>query len=234
MTAISSPILEHASSEQIPHSAGRLDAYKAAQRHSAHVRVLRWLFPALGLAAVLVVLVGWALSSLSLPDIAVTDVTITDEGIAMDAPILRGQDQDGRPYELRAREAFQTVSANPIITMRMLEGEMAVDDGERVFITAPQARFDSESDSMVFEEGGVIITLSSGGQAQLGVSSVDLENGTLHSDEPAAIANDEVTLNSGGVQGFDGGRRLLFTGGVRMVFTPQDTPPQDTQQNEAP
>lgn len=222
---------ESVSAQQIPHSAGRLDAYKAAQRHSRRVRVLRWVFPALGLGAVLVVLVGWALSSLSLPDITVTDVSITEEGIAMDAPTLRGQDQDGRPYVLRAQEAFQSVSANPVITMHMLEGEMMVDDEERVFITAPQARFDSESGIMVFEEGGVIVTLSSGGQAQLGVSSVDLENGALHSDEPAAIANDEVTLNSGGVQGFDGGQRLLFTGGVRMVFTPQTA---QAQQDEAP
>jgi hypothetical protein len=34
------------------------------------------------------------------------------------------------------------------------------------------------------------------------------------------IANDEVTLVAGGMQGFDGGERLLFTDGVRMVFTP--------------
>lgn len=207
-----------------------MDAYRAAQRHSRRVRLLRWLLPSVAVAAVLVVIIGWGLSSLSLPDITVTDVSITEEGIAMDAPELRGQDQDGRPYELRAREAFQTVSANPVITMRMLEGEMAVDDNERVFITAPQARFDSETGIMVFEEGGVVVTLSSGGQAQLGVSAVDLENGALRSDEPAAIANDEVTLNSGGVQGFDGGRRLLFTGGVRMVFTPQS---RSAEQDEA-
>lgn len=225
MTAISSPIPEPTSAEPSHYAVGRPDAYQAAQRHSRRVRVLRWLLPALGVGAVLVVLIGWSLSSLSLPDIAVTDVSITDEGIAMDAPVLRGQDQDGRPYELRAQEAYQTVSTNPVITMRMLEGEMAVDDNERVFITAPQARFVSESGIMTFEEGGVIVTLSSGGQAQLGVSRVDLENGTLHSDDPAAIANDEVTLRSGGVQGFDGGRRLLFTGGVRMVFTPSTERP---------
>jgi lipopolysaccharide export system protein LptC len=194
------------------------------------VRLLRWLLPSLAVAAVLVVIVGWMVSSISLPDVTVTDVSITEDGIAMDAPVLRGQDQDGRPYELRAQEAFQTVSANPVITMHGLEGEMAIDDSERVFITAPQARFDSETGIMVFEEGGVVVTLSSGGQAQLGVSAVDLENGALRSDEPAAIANDEVRLNSGGVQGFDGGRRLLFTGGVRMVFTPAAREPQEGTQ----
>ena len=120
----------------------------------------------------------------------------------------------------QALEAFQSLSMNPVITMRMLEGELTIDDDERAMIRAPQARFDSETQIMAFEEGGVELRLSSGGEAFLGVSEVDLENGTLSSQEPVRIANDEVTLDAGGMQGFDGGERLLFTDGVRMVFTP--------------
>ena len=138
----------------------------------------------------------------------------------MDAPILRGEDNEGRPYELRAAEAFQSLSVDPVVLMRSLEGELTLDDNEQAFLQAPQARFDSETNIIRFEEGDVVIRLSSGGQAFLGVSTVNLENGTLQSDEPVRIANDDVTLNAGGVQGFDGGERLLFIKGVRMVFTP--------------
>lgn len=215
MTAISSP-----TRERVTAPASRADAFTAARRHSARVRALRLLVPAAGVVSVVVVLAGWWYSTATIPELAITDVTVTDEGIAMDAPVLRGEDDDGRPYELRAAEAFQSLSVNPVITMRQLEGEMTIDDGEQAIIVAPQARFDSETQLMVFEEGGVELRLSSGGQAFLGVSEVDLENGTLRSQEPVRIASDEVTLDAGGVQGFDGGERLLFTDGVRMVFTP--------------
>ncbi len=181
---------------------------------------MRLLVPAVGVVSVVVVLAGWWFSTARVPNLAVTDVTVTDEGIAMDAPVLRGEDNEGRPYELRAAEAFQSLSVDPVVLMRSLEGVLTLDDNEQAFLRAPQARFDSETNVIRFEEGDVIIRLSSGGQAFLGVSTVNLENGTLQSDEPVRIANDDVTLNAGGVQGFDGGERLLFTKGVRMVFTP--------------
>lgn len=182
--------------------------------------MLRILLPATGVLSVLVVLGGWWFSTARIPSLQVSDVSVTDEGIAMDAPVLRGEDDEGRPYELRAQEAFQSLSANPTILMRMLEGELALDEEDSVTIRAPQARLDSETNILQFEEGGVDLRLLSGGQALLGVSLVDLENGTLRSDEPVQIINDEVTLNAGGIEGFDGGKRLLFTNGVRMVVTP--------------
>lgn len=215
MTAISSPIRE-------AHAPGRAGAFAAAQRHSRVVRALRMLVPATGVVAVLAVMGGWFLSSFNVPDLEIGDVTITDEGIAMDAPVLRGEDREGRPYELRAREAFQTVSSQPVVIMRNLEGELALDDEDQVSIVAPQARFDSKTSLINFEEGGVVLTLASGGSAQLGVAQVDLQNGTMISNEAVAIANAEVTLNAGAMQGFEGGQRLLFTGGVTMVFTPQN------------
>lgn len=178
------------------------------------------LVPVAAIVCVVVVLAGWWFSTARVPSLAVTDVTVTDEGIAMDAPILRGEDNDGRPYELRAAEAFQSLSVDPVVVMRSLEGEIMLDDGEQAFLQAPQARLDSETNIIQFEEGGVVVRLGSGGQAFLGVSTVNLENGTLQSEEPVRITNDEVTLDAGSIQGFDGGERLLFTKGVRMVFTP--------------
>lgn len=215
MTAISSP-----TRDPVTAPASRADAFTAARRHSGRVRALRFIVPAAGVVSVAVVLLGWWYSTATVPDLDIADVTVTDEGIAMDAPVLRGEDEEGRPYELRAAEAFQSLSVDPVIIMRQLEGEITIDDDEQAFIVAPQARFDSGSQKLVFEEGGVELRLSSGGQAYLGVSEVDLENGTLRSQEPVRIANDEVILDAGGVQGFDGGERLLFTDGVRMVFTP--------------
>jgi len=215
VTAISSP-----TRDRITAPASRADAFTAARRHSRQVRALRIFVPAAAVVSVVVVLLGWWYSTATVPELDIADVTVTDEGIAMDAPVLRGEDENGRPYELLAAEAFQSLSVDPVIIMRQLEGEIVVDDDEQAFLLAPQARFDSGTQLIVFEEGGVELRLASGGEAYLGVSEVDLENGTLRSQEPVRIANDEVTLDAGGIQGFDGGERLLFTGGVRMVFTP--------------
>lgn len=215
MTAISSPILDTVRRER-----GRRAAFRAAQRHSRRVRLLRLLVPAAGVLAVLLVIGTWWHSIARAPDLAVTDVTMTTDGIAMDAPVLRGEDDAGRPYTLRAREAYQTLSTNPVFTLLDLQGDMMLDDGEAVFLRAPQARFDSATGLARFEEGAVELTLSSGGQAFLGVTQVDLDAGTIASDERVAVATGEVTLEAGGMQAFDAGERLLFTGGVYMVVRP--------------
>lgn len=218
MTATSLPTLEAGLPRR---DGGRAQAFAAARRHSALVRLLRWLLPGGAVLALLVSFAGWGLSLFALPDLQISDITLTEDGIAMDSPLLRGQDQDGRPYELRAQRAFQTVSANPVITMHELSGQIVLDDeGQSASITAPRARFDSETAIMTFPDGQVRLSLSSGGEALLGVASVDLEAGTLNSNQPVSILNDGVRLDAGGVEGFDGGARLLFTGGVRMVITP--------------
>lgn len=215
MTAISSPILDGAR-----RSANRQAAFQAAQRHSRRVRRLRLLVPAAGVLAVILVIGTWWYSTARAPDLAITDVTVTADGIAMDAPVLRGEDDEGRPYTLRAREAYQTLSTNPVFTLRDLDGEMMLDDGEQVLLRAPQARFDSATGQAVFEEGQVELALSSGGQAFLGVTTVNLDEGTIASDNRVAVATGEVTLEAGGMQVFDAGGRLLFTGGVHMIVRP--------------
>jgi hypothetical protein len=163
VTAISSPTRERV--QRPPAGPMRSPLRGATRRECAR---LRFLVPAAGALSVVIVLAGWWYSTATIPDLAITDVTLTEEGIAMDAPVLRGEDDEGRPYELRAQEAFQSLSVNPVITMRMLEGELTIDDDEQAFIRAPQARFDSETQIMAFEEGGVELRLSSGGEAFLG------------------------------------------------------------------
>ena len=190
---------------------------------------MRRLVPAAGVLAVFAVVATWWYSTALAPELQITDVTVTADGIAMDAPVLRGEDDAGRPYVLQAVEAYQTLSTNPVFTLLDLTGEMMLDAGEQLVLRAPPARFDSATGMARFEEGQVEITLSSGGQAFLGVTEVDLDAGTISSDERVAVASGEVTLEAGGIQAFDAGERLLFTGGVRMVVRPtrQDGPRQN-------
>ncbi len=188
---------------------------------------MRLLVPAIAALSVVVVLGGWWFSTISVPDIRVAGISMSGDGIAMNAPVLRGEDKDGRPYVLRAQEALQSLGENPSVLMQSLEGELALNADDTASIRSPQAHFDGDSNLLFFEQGSVDVRLSSGGQALLGVTQVDLENGTMHTDEPVAITNDEVALTAGGLQGFDGGERLLFTGGVRMVITPTTANPQD-------
>ncbi len=215
VTAISLPTLDN-----VAGNVRQTDSFLTAQRHSRLVRLLRIAVPASAAASVAIVLIGWWLSTARAPDLAITDVSITAEGIAMDAPVLRGEDNDGRPYELRAAQAVQSLSANPVISLQMLEGEIALDNDELARLTAPQARYDRETQTVAFEQGDLTIRITSGAEIRLGVTVVDLEKGTLSSEEAVRIFNNEVQLDAGALYGFDGGERLLFTDGVQMVFTP--------------
>ena len=229
MTATSSPTPEAARGIQGQPPGDRSRAFAAARRHSSRVKLLRWLVPLGAVGAVIVALAGWVGSLFQLPDIDVGDVALSDGQIAMSAPVLRGEDQDGRPYELTAREAFQTVSADPVIVLRDLTGTMAISDDDEAVLTAPQARFDSAANRIFFDEGGVAVQLASGARVTLGYAEIDLDAGTLTSDEPVDVVNDEVRLQAQAVRGLDGGKRLLFTGQVRMVITPAEAGNGDNQ-----
>lgn len=172
-------------------------------------------------AAVVIAITGWIASLFTNVDLNIASVDVSGSRITMAQPILRGEDQDGRPYVLEAREAFQTVSANPIVDLRDLTGTIAISDDDAATVTAPQATFDSETNQIVFENGGVEVTLASGGTALLGVTQIDLEEGTLVTDEPVRVVQEQLELDAAGLDGFDGGTRLVFRGGVRMVLQPQ-------------
>ncbi|MEM6712401.1 MAG: hypothetical protein AAF590_08975 [Pseudomonadota bacterium] len=226
MTAISSPILDERPGPDTAPLDHRKDAFLRARKHSARVRRLRIAVPALGVLAIALVVVGWGISTLNIPSIGLFDIAITDDGIAMDAPVLRGEDDDGRPYEVRAERAFQTLGDEPVVTMHALEGRLQLDETDWATLRAPFARLDSQTNQLAFEEGDVEITLSSGEEAFLGVATIDLENGTLLSDQPVRVLGRDMSLDAQGVEASEGGARFLFKGDVRMVVTPQ--------QNEAP
>lgn len=223
MTAISSPTPDFALGKPslAPSIEGdRATAFAAAQRHSKRVRLLRWLVPAIAVFAVVAASAGWLASVMFGSNVDLGEISLNDGRITMAAPVLRGEDEEGRAYELRARQASQNVSATPVVVLRDLEGQIALDAEETATLVAPQARFDSRASTLVFEEGGVAIDLTSGSSAQLGVTQLDLELGTMQTDQAVTIISESVTLRADAMEGFDRGQRLLFTGNVRLVFTP--------------
>ena len=49
-------------------------------------------------------------------------VAVTDERLAVDQAMYRGQDNDGQPFSLTAGSAVQTSSAAPVLDMKHLVG----------------------------------------------------------------------------------------------------------------
>ena len=87
-------------------------------------------------------------------------VAITDERIAVDKAMYRGQDNDGRPFSLTGASAVQASAAVPIVTMKQLIGNIQLADGPAK-ITAPSADYNYNTDQ-VQVPGPVNVTATDG------------------------------------------------------------------------
>lgn len=218
MTATSLPIAE--ASSRAGAGANRAHAFEAAKRHSNLVQRLRWAVPASAAFIILLAIASWGISRVNIGGFSIDGVTLSGGRIAMTTPVLRGLDQDGRPYEITAQRALQSVSANPEVTLRDVEALFGMDEDESATIQAPQARYDTDAATIDFDEGGVEVELSSGVSVWLGVAHLNVDDGTLKSDEPVRVESGELSLRATGLEAFDGGERIVFTGPVQVTLTP--------------
>lgn len=112
-------------------------------------------------------------------------VAVTNDRIAVSNAAYRGQDNDGRPFEVKAGTAVQKSAQTPIVEMFDLAARLALSDGDAT-IDAPRGRYNFDEEKIAVD-GPVAFTATDGYRMTTGNVAVDI--------------NAKTATGAGGVEG---------------------------------
>ncbi len=196
--------------------------YRAALRHSLHVRLLRLGVPAV-LAAALLLTIGAnympTVGSLRLPgDLA--KLVIKGTKVTMQQPRLTGYTADSRPYEFTANSAEQDITKPDLMELNQIQAKIELEDKSMVNLTSNSGSYNMKTEMLTLSDN-VHVTSSNGYEARLSEAAIDVHKGTVISDKPVWVKLTSGVVNAKNLEVRDSGDVIRFGGGVSMVVQPE-------------
>ncbi|MCO6187360.1 LPS export ABC transporter periplasmic protein LptC [Rhizobium sp. L1K21] len=193
--------------------------YSAALKHSARVRRLKIILPAVTVVvAALFVSVSVVRSWLP-ENISIETATIEDGKIVMEKPALSGRNGDGIAYALKASRALQDIVSPNLITLESIAAQLPGSNGLMANIRAAVGNFDRDSEKLELPKP-FDIDLSNGVNAHFRSASVDLTGGSMISDEKTTIIMSDASIVANKFEMKDNGQSLTFEGNVKVLVNP--------------
>jgi lipopolysaccharide export system protein LptC len=192
--------------------------FRAARRHSRHVRLLRIAVP-LCVAVVIAVYMLWkmlnpiGMLTANLP-VGANDLVVSGSKITMEQPRLKGFTKDARSYELTASQASQDITKPDIVEMRDVRARFQMPDNGSAHVTALDGVFDSKNE--VLKLGRNVVLDASSYKVWLNDAVVDVRTGDIVSEKPVEVKMLQGTLNAKRLEVKESGELLRFDGGVSM------------------
>jgi lipopolysaccharide export system protein LptC len=192
--------------------------FRAAVRHSRHVRFLRWAIPVglvFGLAVVSALAYFNPLRALAKLPIDPSQLVVSGTKITMEAPRLAGYTRDSRPYELTAKAAAQDLTKPGILELKDIHAKVQMQDTSTVVLEAAAGLYDTKTDLLQLTDQ-IVITSTSGYKGWLREARIDIKKGKIVSDLPVVVDMLNGTLNANNLEVGENGDVILFGGGVTM------------------
>jgi lipopolysaccharide export system protein LptC len=202
-------------------SQARAAAFHRASRHSRRVRWLKLLVPAAAVAMMIgFVLYSWV-STPAAVSIQMEGSAISEGKLVMAGPRLQGLTSDGRPYEMMAERAIQSIDEESVIDLEGLEARMPAEDGNFARVVATTGVYDRAANTLSLA-GDIVVTTTDGVVARLDSAFLDIAASRLKTSEPVDIERRGSRITAGSMEMLDGGKRLIFETAVRMNIVPAD------------
>jgi lipopolysaccharide export system protein LptC len=199
--------------------AGMEARFASAARHSRMVRILRVAVPAavvLAMASIVLVSIVNPFRML-LPKIPVDmgNLVVSGTKITMESPHLAGFSTDQRPYEMWAKAAIQDLTDPDHVELKTLRAKMMMEDKSTVTMDARTGYHDSKLGTLDLRKD-VFVQSSTGYEARMSQALVDLNKGTVTSDEHVDVKLLNGTLTADKLRIFNSGEIVRFEGNVVM------------------
>ena len=217
--------------------AGMEARFARAARHSRMVRVLRVAVPAtvlLALASVVLIQVflnpfqaGFA----KLP-VDISNLVVSGTKITMETPHLAGFSTDQRPYEVWAKAAIQDLANPDHVELQTLRAKVMMEDKSSVTMDARTGYFDSKQQLLDLRKD-IFLQSSTGYEARLSQAYVDINKGTVTSDEHVDVKLLNGTLTADKLRIINSGEIVRFEGNVVMNLI-MESPPAAEPEPEPP
>ena len=211
--------------------------FAAAARHSRMVRVLRVAVPAavvLALASIVViqVFVNPFPSALKLP-VDISNLVVSGTKITMETPHLAGFSTDQRPYEVWAKAAVQDLTTPDNVELQTLRAKVMMEDKSTVTMDARTGFFDSKQQMLDLRKD-IFLQSSTGYEAKLSQAYIDINKGTVTSDEHVDVKLLNGTLTADRLRIINSGEIVRFEGNVVMNLIMESPAAPEPEPEPAP
>ena len=196
--------------------------FRAAARHSRVVRILRVAVP----VAVILAMTGVIFVSIFNPfrilmpklPVAIDNLVVSGTKITMENPHLAGFSADRRPYELRAKAAIQDLTNPDNVELRVIRAKVMMEDRSSVTLDARTGFFDNKQQMLELKKD-IFLQSSTGYEAKLSQAMIDINKGSVTSDEPVDVKLLNGTLVADRLKIINSGEVVRFEGNVVMNLT---------------
>ncbi|MFN3990967.1 MAG: LPS export ABC transporter periplasmic protein LptC [Erythrobacter sp.] len=145
-------------------------------------------------------------------------VAMIDERLSVSNAMYRGRDQNGRPFALTAGEAVQKSSAEGLVRMRDLVGQMTLSEGP-ARISASGGVYDIANEVVVVD-GAVRMTAADGYAMVARGVSVDLKTRRITGDQGVSGELPAGTFSAQRMEADLATRVLTLEGNARVTMVP--------------
>ena len=202
--------------------------FAAAARHSRMVRVLRVAVPgAVLLALASIVLIQVFLNpfqtALAKLPVDMSNLVVSGTKVTMESPHLSGFSTDQRPYEVWAKAAIQDLADPDHLELMLPRAKVVMEDKSTVTMDARTGYYDSKQQMLDLRKD-IFLQSSTGYEARLSQAYIDINKGTVTSDEHVDVKLLNGTLTSDKLRILNSGEVVRFEGNVVMNLI-MDSPP---------
>lgn len=200
--------------------------FAKAARHSARVRLLRWVIPIAVVVALLMIVAASVFNPFrvlpALP-IDMDNLVVSGTKVTMESPHLAGFTPDRRPYEVWAKAATQDLAAPDHVDLNGIRAKVMLEDRSSMTLEARDGRFDTKS-QLLNLRNDIFLQSSTGYEARLSEAIVDIANGNVSSDAPVWVKLLNGTLDANRLRIVERGDVVRFEGGVSMTLMLDGSP----------
>ena len=220
------------------YSTGLEARFAAAARHSRMVRALRVAVPAavlLAMAGIVAVSVfnPFRITGLTKLPVDISNLVVSGTKITMETPHLAGFSTDQRPYEVWAKAAIQDLPDPDHVELRTLRAKVQMEDKSTVTMDARTGFFDSKQQMLDLRKD-IFLQSSTGYEARLSQAYVDINKGTVTSDEHVDVKLLNGTLTADRLRIINSGEIVRFEGNVVMNLVMESPPAPEPEPEPAP
>ncbi|WP_309142402.1 LPS export ABC transporter periplasmic protein LptC [Bradyrhizobium sp. sGM-13] len=212
--------------------------FAAAARHSRMVRVLRVAVPAavlLAMAGIVAISVfnPFRITGLSKLPVDMGNLVVSGTKITMETPHLAGFSTDQRPYDLWAKAAIQDLTNPDHVELQTLRAKVMMEDKSTVTMDARTGFFDSKQQMLDLRKD-IFLQSSTGYEAKLSQAYVDINKGTVTSDEHVDVKLLNGTLTADRLRIINSGEIVRFEGNVVMNLIMESPPAPEPEPEPQP
>jgi lipopolysaccharide export system protein LptC len=211
--------------------------FAAAARHSRMVRALRVGVPATVLLAMAIIIYvsiynPWRILLPKQLPVDISNLVVSGTKITMETPHLAGFSTDQRPYEVWAKSAIQDLANPDHVELRTLRAKVMMEDKSTVTMDARTGFFDSKQQMLDLRKD-IFLQSSTGYEAKLSQAYIDINKGTVTSDEHVDVKLLNGTLTADRLKIINSGEIVRFEGNVVMNLV-MESPPAPEPEPEPP